>query len=148
MIYSKLYHLDDTHKRIFTNEEELERRRKVNSSSVISTKYSRPKNVRWQCSQLKFSFAPHVMQPTLSSRNTSNFLLILITSGVGKLNSERRNGVRRTWGDKSINSDRRNWELVFVIGKALSARHSEEIRKEAAFSKDILALNMTDSYNN
>lgn len=151
VIYLKLYHLHDTHKRIFTNEEELESRRRVHSWStndIRSTKYSRLKNVRSQCSQMTFSFASHVTQPTLSSNNTRIFLLILITSGVGKLYSERRNSVRKTWGNKSIKSGWRNWELAFVIGKALGAQQSEEIRQEAAVFKDILVLNMTDSYNN
>ncbi|XP_022805076.1 beta-1,3-galactosyltransferase 1-like [Stylophora pistillata] len=154
VIYLKLYHPHDTHKRTFTNKEELESQRRVHSSSIndisndILTKYSRLKNIRSQCSQLTFSFASHVTQPTLSSSNKSIFLLILITSGVGKLYSERRNSVRKTWGDKSIKSGWRNWELAFVIGKALGAQQSEEISQEAAVFKDILVLNMTDSYNN
>ena len=150
VIYLKLYHQDVKSKRIFTKEEELEGRIKGISSSIsdISTKYSGLKDVRSQCSQLTFSFASHVTQPTFHTNNTSIFLLVLITSGVGKLYSERRNSVRNTWGDKSIKSGQRNWERVFVIGKALSAEHSEEIRQEAAFFEDILVLNMTDSYKN
>ena len=150
VIYLKLYHQDVKSKRIFTKEEELEGRMKGISSSIsdISTKYSGLKDVRSQCSQLTFSFASHVTQPTFHTNNTSIFLLVLITSGVGKLYSERRNSVRNTWGDKSIKSGQRNWERVFVIGKALSAEHSEEIRQEAAFFEDILVLNMTDSYKN
>ena len=150
VIYLKLYHQDVNSKRIFTKEEELEGRIKGISSSIsdISTKYSGLKDVRSQCSQLTFSFASHVTQPTFHTNNTSIFLLVLITSGVGKLYSERRNSVRNTWGDKSIKSGQRNWERVFVIGKALSAEHSEEIRQEAAFFEDILVLNMTDSYKN
>ena len=150
VIYLKLYHQDVKSKRIFTKEEELEGRIKGISSSIsdISTKYSGLKDVRSQCSQLTFSFASHVTQPTFHTNNTSIFLLVLITSGVGKLYSERRNNVRNTWGDKSIKSGQRNWERVFVIGKALSAEHSEEIRQEAAFFEDILVLNMTDSYKN
>ena len=150
VIYLKLYHQDVKSTRILTKEEELEGRIKGISSSIndISTKYSGLKDVRSQCSQLTFSFASHVTQPTLHTNNTSIFLLVLITSGVGKLYSERRNSVRNTWGDKSIKSGQRNWERVFVIGKALSAEHSEEIRQEAAFFEDILVLNMTDSYKN
>ena len=150
VIYLKLYHQDVKSKRIFTKEEELEGRIKGISSSIsdISTKYSGLKDVRSQCSQLTFSFASHVTQPTFHTNNTSIFLLVLITSGVGKLYSERRNSVRNTWGDKSIKSGQRNWERVFVIGKALSAERSEEIRQEAAFFEDILVLNMTDSYKN
>ena len=150
VIYLKLYDQDVKSKRIFTKEEELEGRIKGISSSIsdISTKYSGLKDVRSQCSQLTFSFASHVTQPTFHTNNTSIFLLVLITSGVGKLYSERRNSVRNTWGDKSIKSGQRNWERVFVIGKALSAEHSEEIRQEAAFFEDILVLNMTDSYKN
>ena len=150
VIYLKLYHQDVKSKRIFTKEEELEGRMKGISSSIsdISTKYSGLKDVRSQCSQLTFSFASHVTQPTFHTNDTSIFLLVLITSGVGKLYSERRNSVRNTWGDKSIKSGQRNWERVFVIGKALSAEHSEEIRQEAAFFEDILVLNMTDSYKN
>ena len=150
VIYLKLYHQDVKSKRIFTKGEELEGRIKGISSSIsdISTKYSGLKDVRSQCSQLTFSFASHVTQPTFHTNNTSIFLLVLITSGVGKLYSERRNSVRNTWGDKSIKSGQRNWERVFVIGKALSAEHSEEIRQEAAFFEDILVLNMTDSYKN
>ena len=150
VIYLKLYHQDVKSKRIFTKEEELEGRIKGISSSIsdISTKYSGLKDVRSQCSQLTFSFASHVTQPTFHTNNTSIFLLVLITSGVGKLYSERRNSVRNTWGDKSIKSGQRNWERVFVIGKALSAEHSEEIRQEAAFFEDVLVLNMTDSYKN
>ena len=150
VIYLKLYHQDVKSKRIFTKEEELEGRIKGISSSIsdISTKYSGLKDVRSQCSQLTFSFASHVTQPTFHTNNTSIFLLVLITSGVGKLYSERRNSVRNTWGDKSIKSGQRNWERVFVIGKALIAEHSEEIRQEAAFFEDILVLNMTDSYKN
>lgn len=150
VIYLKLYHQDVKSKRIFTKEEELEGRIKGISSSIsdISTKYSGLKDVRSQCSQLTFSFASHVTQPTFHTNDTSIFLLVLITSGVGKLYSERRNSVRNTWGDKSIKSGQRNWERVFVIGKALSAEHSEEIRQEAAFFEDILVLNMTDSYKN
>ena len=150
VIYLKLYHQDVKSKRIFTKEEELEGRIKGISSSIsdISTKYSGLKDVRSQCSQLTFSFASHVTQPTFHTNNTSIFLLVLITSGVGKLYTERRNSVRNTWGDKSIKSGQRNWERVFVIGKALSAEHSEEIRQEAAFFEDILVLNMTDSYKN
>ena len=150
VIYLKLFHQDVKSTRILTKEEELEGRIKGISSSIndISTKYSGLKDVRSQCSQLTFSFASHVTQPTLHTNNTSIFLLVLITSGVGKLYSERRNSVRNTWGDKSIKSGQRNWERVFVIGKALSAEHSEEIRQEAAFFEDILVLNMTDSYKN
>ena len=150
VIYLKLYHQDVKSTRILTKEEELEGRIKGISSSIndISTKYSGLKDVRSQCSQLTFSFASHVTQPTLHTNNTSIFLLVLITSGVGKLYSERRNSVRNTWGDKSIKSGQRNWERVFVIGKALSAEHSEEIRQEAAFFEDILVLNMTDNYKN
>ena len=150
VIYLKLHHQDVKSTRILTKEEELEGRIKGISSSIndISTKYSGLKDVRSQCSQLTFSFASHVTQPTLHTNNTSIFLLVLITSGVGKLYSERRNSVRNTWGDKSIKSGQRNWERVFVIGKALSAEHSEEIRQEAAFFEDILVLNMTDSYKN
>ena len=150
VIYLKLYHQDVKSTRILTKEEELEGRIKGISSSIsdISTKYSGLKDVRSQCSQLTFSFASHVTQPTLHTNNTSIFLLVLITSGVGKLYSERRNSVRNTWGDKSIKSGQRNWERVFVIGKALSAEHSEEIRQEAAFFEDILVLDMTDSYKN
>ena len=150
VIYLNLYHQDVKSKRIFTKEEELEGRIKGISSSIsdISTKYSGLKDVRSQCSQLTFSFASHVTQPTFHTNNTSIFLLVLITSGVGKLYSERRNSVRNTWGDKSIKSGQRNWERVFVIGKALSAEHSEEIRQEAALFEDILVLNMTDSYKN
>ena len=150
VIYLNLYHQDVKSKRIFTKEEELEGRIKGISSSIndISTKYSGLKDVRSQCSQLTFSFASHVTQPTLHTNNTSIFLLVLITSGVGKLYSERRNSVRNTWGDKSIKSGQRNWERVFVIGKALSAEHSEEIRQEAAFFEDILVLDMADSYKN
>lgn len=135
VIYLKLYHQDVKSTRILTKEEELEGRIKGISSSIndISTKYSGLKDVRSQCSQLTFSFASHVTQPTLHTNNTSIFLLVLITSGVGKLYSERRNSVRNTWGDKSIKSGQRNWERVFVIGKALSAEQSEEIRQEAAF---------------
>ena len=150
VIYLKLYHQDVKSTRILTKEEELEGRIKGISSSIndISTKYSGLKDVRSQCSQLTFSFASHVTQPTLHTNNTSIFLLVLITSGVGKLYSERRNSVRNTWGDKSIKSGQRNWERVFVIGKALSAEQSEEIRQEAAFFEDILVLDMTDSYKN
>ena len=150
VIYLKLYHQDVKSTRILTKEEELEGRIKGISSSIsdISTKYSGLKDVRSQCSQLTFSFASHVTQPTLNTNNTSIFLLVLITSGVGKLYSERRNSVRNTWGDKSIKSGQRNWERVFVIGKALSAEQSEEIRQEAAFFEDILVLDMTDSYKN
>lgn len=150
VIYLKLYHQDVKSTRILTKEEELEGRIKGISSSIndISTKYSGLKDVRSQCSQLTFSFASHVTQPTLHTNNTSIFLLVLITSGVGKLYSERRNSVRNTWGDKSIKSGQRNWERVFVIGKALSAEQSEEIRQEAAFFEDILVLNMTDGYKN
>lgn len=150
VIYLKLYHQDVKSTRILTKEEELEGRIKGVSSSIndISTKYSGLKDVRSQCSQLTFSFASHVTQPTLHTNNTSIFLLVLITSGVGKLYSERRNSVRNTWGDKSIKSGQRNWERVFVIGKALSAEQSEEIRQEAAFFEDILVLDMTDSYKN
>lgn len=150
VIYLKLFHQDVKSTRILTKEEELEGRIKGISSSIndISTKYSGLKDVRSQCSQLTFSFASHVTQPTLHTNNTSIFLLVLITSGVGKLYSERRNSVRNTWGDKSIKSGQRNWKRVFVIGKALSAEQSEEIRQEAAFFEDILVLNMTDSYKN
>ena len=150
VIYLKLYHQDVKSTRILTKEEELEGRIKGISSSIndISTKYSGLKDVRSQCSQLTFSFASHVTQPTLHTNNTSIFCLVLITSGVGKLYSERRNSVRNTWGDKSIKSGQRNWERVFVIGKALSAEQSEEIRQEAAFFEDILVLDMTDSYKN
>ena len=150
MIYLNTYYPNVKRKRIFTEEEGLEGQLRVNSSSFndITTMYPRLKNVRWQCSQLTFSFAPHVTQPTLHFNNTSIFLLVLITSGVDKLHSERRNSIRNTWGDKSIKSGRRNWERVFVIGKALDAERSEEIRQEAAFFEDILVLNMTDSYKN
>ena len=150
VIYLNIYYPNEKRKRIFTKEEGLEGQLRVNSSSFndITTMYPRLKNVRWQCSQLTFSFAPHVTQPTLHTNSTSIFLLVLITSGVDKLHSERRNSIRNTWGDKSIKSGRRNWERVFVIGKALDAERSEEIRQEAAFFEDILVLNMTDSYKN
>ena len=109
-----------------------------------STRYSSFKDIRTQCSQLKFSFVSHITQPHFNDRHTDLFLLVLITSGVRTSYVTRRNRVRDTWSNEVNHPASKDWKRVFLLGRTQAL----EIQHEASLFNDILILNMTDSYDN
>ena len=119
----------------------------MNKSAVLlenSIRYSSFKDVHTKCSQVTFSFVSHITQPHFDHSNTNLFLLVLITSGVGKSYMTRRNSVRNTWGNEANHPGAKDWKLVFLLGRTQAI----EIQQESSAFNDILVLNMTDNYNN
>ena len=145
VIYYIRQYSNDKYYRILRTEQEKE------AYSVGKTNFTALRNIHTECSQLTFSFVPHITQPHFDKRNATNiFLLVLITSGVEKLYSERRNNVRRTWGSDAGHQASKDWKRVFLLGnyKTQDAQRAAEIQREASEFDDILVLNMTDNYNN
>lgn len=107
---------------------------------------------------------PHVV-PKFDDKEI--FLLVLVNSGTSKEpNAERRQGIRKTWGNAKTMSGipsysssvkhgfpfkaiiNHSFRLVFLLGKSDNETLNAEIEEEARIYNDIVIGNFQDVYNN
>ena len=80
-----------------------------------------------------------------SCNATVNGLIVLVSSAPDRLTS--RNAIRSTWGDRKILLSTQS-RLVFVVGQSTDADAEMKLRQELDKNRDVLQVDMYDSYYN